>query len=334
MNGRDIKNNETVCAVVVTYNRKNLLLECLEAIKKQTRPVDAIYLIDNASTDGTPELLKEKGYISELPPIELSEPWEKEFEIKNYTDGNVIKFHYVRMNENTGGAGGFYEGLKRAYEKGYDWFWLMDDDCEPIYNGLANQIAYRNIALCIHPSKMYADGKIFIWEGLLDERTGYVFHYKGKEDFRETKSWTNVNFGCFEGMLIHRSVVEKIGFPKKEFFLYGDDTYYGYLASKFTQNIYIREFCIIKKKYSTNNLQNSLNVYLFSRNIIGFLSRKIAKNKNWNLLFTIFLLLLFSWRYIIRFKFKLLYWLWKGYLDGRCERWGKEKILVKKFSKI
>ena len=68
--------DNTVCAVVVTYNRKNLLLECLEAIRKQTRPVDAIYIIDNASTDGTPEVLKENGYILELPPFNLSEPYE------------------------------------------------------------------------------------------------------------------------------------------------------------------------------------------------------------------------------------------------------------------
>jgi GT2 family glycosyltransferase len=56
-------NKETVCAVVVTYNRKNLLIECLEGLRKQTRPVDAICLVDNASTDGTPDLLLEKGYI-------------------------------------------------------------------------------------------------------------------------------------------------------------------------------------------------------------------------------------------------------------------------------
>ena len=34
------------------------------------------------------------------------------------------------MHENTGGAGGFHEGVKRAYKKGYDWLWLMDDDVE------------------------------------------------------------------------------------------------------------------------------------------------------------------------------------------------------------
>ena len=106
-------NKETICAVVVTYNRKNLLLECLDGIRKQTRPVDAIYIIDNASTDGTPEILKGNGYIPELPPLNLLEPYEIEHQVNNLVDGNSIKIFYVRMHENTGGAGGFYEGVKR-----------------------------------------------------------------------------------------------------------------------------------------------------------------------------------------------------------------------------
>ncbi len=44
-----IKYKETVCAVVVTYNRKELLIECLNALCKQTRPIDAVYVIDNFS---------------------------------------------------------------------------------------------------------------------------------------------------------------------------------------------------------------------------------------------------------------------------------------------
>ncbi len=103
---------ETVCAVVVTYNRKHLLLECLEAIRRRTRQVDGIYIIDNASDDGTPELLKENGYIPELPPFNLSEPYEIEHRINNLVDGNTINVFYVRMPENTGGAGGFYEKVR------------------------------------------------------------------------------------------------------------------------------------------------------------------------------------------------------------------------------
>ncbi|MCS7279986.1 MAG: glycosyltransferase, partial [Thermodesulfobacteriaceae bacterium] len=125
------EDRETVCAVVVTYNRKKLLLECLEAIRRQTSPVQGIYIIDNASTDGTPEFLRENGYIRELPPENLAEPWEREFTIENLVDGQEIRVHYVRMHENTGSSGGYHEGVKRAYEKGYDWLWLMDDDVEP-----------------------------------------------------------------------------------------------------------------------------------------------------------------------------------------------------------
>ena len=107
-----------ICAVVVTYNRKDLLVECLEALRRQTGPLDAIYIIDNASTDGTPELLRSRGYRDGAV-------------IENPLDGSEIIIRYVRLPVNTGGAGGFHEGVKRAFHDGYDWIWLMDDDVEP-----------------------------------------------------------------------------------------------------------------------------------------------------------------------------------------------------------
>ncbi|WP_338825129.1 hypothetical protein MHOCP_06860 [Moorella humiferrea] len=82
---------ETVAAVVVTNNRKKLFDECLQALLHQTRPVDSIIVIDNASTDSTPEFLAQKGYLSN--PI----------------------IYYIRLSENTGGEGGFYEGIKHGY---------------------------------------------------------------------------------------------------------------------------------------------------------------------------------------------------------------------------
>lgn len=51
--------SEKVCAVIVTYNRKELLRECLKAVLGQTRPPDHILVVDNASTDGTLEMLRE-----------------------------------------------------------------------------------------------------------------------------------------------------------------------------------------------------------------------------------------------------------------------------------
>ncbi|MFQ3579516.1 MAG: glycosyltransferase, partial [Bacteroidales bacterium] len=152
---------ETICAVVVTYNRKNLLLECLNSLIKQSRPIDALYIIDNNSSDGTEKLLFDKGFISELPPENIQNPWEREFILQCKTGYKEIKCFYVRMHENTGGAGGFYEGVKRGYERGYDWLWLMDDDVEPLSDGLSQLLKYKHISKCIHPSKKYLNGDLF-----------------------------------------------------------------------------------------------------------------------------------------------------------------------------
>jgi rhamnopyranosyl-N-acetylglucosaminyl-diphospho-decaprenol beta-1,3/1,4-galactofuranosyltransferase len=210
----------TIAAALVTYNRKELLIECLDKLLQQTRPVDRIILIDNASTDGTPEYLKQRGYL----------------------DNPVID--YVRMPENTGGAGGFYEGVKRGYNAGYQWLWLMDDDVEPTANALETMLPYAAFSKCIQAARIYADGKPHPWERWVKidksgKRTGFDHGIDGDH--------IAVQVACFEGMLIHRDVVCKIGFPDRRFFIGGDDTAYGYLASKQTQNIYITKPCFVKK---------------------------------------------------------------------------------------
>ncbi|MFY9636747.1 MAG: glycosyltransferase, partial [Cellulosimicrobium cellulans] len=94
---------EQVAAVVVTYNRVDKLGRVLDSILAQTRPVDRLIVIDNASTDSTPQLLS---VYDDDPRVEI-----------------------VRLDSNTGGAGGFSAGMERAYERGADWVWIMDDDC-------------------------------------------------------------------------------------------------------------------------------------------------------------------------------------------------------------
>ena len=98
-------------AIVVTYNRKELLLQNIEALLKQTvRNQLEIVIIDNASTDGTFEA------------------------IKRYVDkGEII---YINTGSNLGGAGGFQYGIRYAAEHDYEFVWVMDDDCIPRENTL------------------------------------------------------------------------------------------------------------------------------------------------------------------------------------------------------
>lgn len=216
------KDYKKIVAVVVTYNRKNLLLECLQGILKQTQPINKIFLIDNASTDGTEEMMKE-----------------------HFNDNTIIS--YIRISENTGASGGFYEGIKRAYEYGADWIWTMDDDVEPFDNALETQLTYSDISECIHPRKKYIDGSPFVWEGYLDWDTATAFYFNKDVSFDNEKRFISTNMGCFEGMLISRRVVEKIGYPDKRFFLNHDDMIYGFLASLWTNVIVINNFLFVRK---------------------------------------------------------------------------------------
>jgi glycosyltransferase involved in cell wall biosynthesis len=94
--------SHAVAAVVVTYNRRNLLSNCLSAIEAQTHRPDLIIVIDNASTDDTAAFLTDRSW--NLP-------------------------HQVhRLNRNYGGALGFAVGMKAALAAGADSVWLMDDD--------------------------------------------------------------------------------------------------------------------------------------------------------------------------------------------------------------
>ncbi|MFF0519147.1 glycosyltransferase [Actinomadura nitritigenes] len=92
-----------VAAVVVTYNRISLLAEALAALGAQTRPPDRVVVVDNASGDGTADMVRAR-----FPDAELLE-----------------------LSRNTGGAGGFAAGIAQALKGDADWLWLMDDDTVP-----------------------------------------------------------------------------------------------------------------------------------------------------------------------------------------------------------
>jgi len=223
-----------VCAVVVTYNRKNLLLECLEALRKQTRPLEGMVIVDNASTDGTPKALLDSGYIRELPPTGISESWEYEHEIRNFHDGSTLKVHYVRMSQNTGGAGGFHEGMKRAYEKGYDWIWVMDDDVKPDDACLGKMLSYQGKASVIVPVRLSLVGELEEGAALEYDLSRFFIRHPRRLGVKQAYiCWQNlpemleVKDFSFEGPFFHRNVIKKVGFPRPDFFILEDDTEYA-----------------------------------------------------------------------------------------------------------
>jgi GT2 family glycosyltransferase len=203
---------EKIAANVVTYNRKELLKGCLNALLKQSRKPDLIIVVDNNSTDGTREML-EKEFLSD--PI----------------------FDYVRLEENTGSAGGQYTGIKRAYEKGFDWVWCMDDDVlsrETALEELRKSFKYladggeRNIGfLCSHV--ISKEGMEMNVPKIDTCELGNKYPQWGKYS---NEGIIKVVEATFVSILLPRYTISKVGFPLKKFFIWGDDTEYTRRISK------------------------------------------------------------------------------------------------------
>jgi len=189
----------TVCAFVLTRDRKQLLVECVRSLLGQTHPVDLVVVYDNASSDGTADLLAAEGLLD---------------------DPRVV---YHRSEENTGGAGGYAEGVRLCVEAGRDWMWLMDDDAEPRPHALERLLSSppagepETAAVCtevVHP------------DGTLDPlhrcRMGR-FIVPLPDEARRPGTYAPVGCASFVGLLVRTEVAREAGLPRAEFFIGYDD---------------------------------------------------------------------------------------------------------------
>jgi rhamnopyranosyl-N-acetylglucosaminyl-diphospho-decaprenol beta-1,3/1,4-galactofuranosyltransferase len=198
---------DRVAAVIVTYNRKDLLARCLEAVGDQTLPCDHVFVIDNASTDGTSELLAEKS-------------------------SSVDSLEHVRLPTNTGSAGGFHEGLKRAHQAGYDWIWMMDDDGRPAPDCLGRLLSCRGRLDLIGPAVVRPDDPSRLTWPLRKVAPGGRFktwQTIGRYDELIQEGSDGVYAGIaalFNGVLINRRVPDAIGYVLADLFIWGDENEY------------------------------------------------------------------------------------------------------------
>lgn len=189
-------------AVIVTYNRKELLSQNIEMLLKQTMTVDSIIIVDNCSSDGTYEYLKNCGWTTE-------------------------PFLYLKTETNIGGAGGFYTGVKAAYEAGADWIVLMDDDGR-MADEHTMEILYRAARKLYDENR--GERKLFV--NVLVQK-GELLSFKIDHMYTVVEAMMTAKNGLiegaanpFNGTLISRELVSDIGYPKKEFFIKGDEVDY------------------------------------------------------------------------------------------------------------
>ena len=190
-----MRSNDVV-AVVVTYNRKDLLSVCLDKLLGQSVPCD-ILVIDNGSTDGTQERIIEK--------------------IKA---GSVI---YQNTGKNLGGAGGFNYGLKQAVIQGYKYAWIMDDDTFPFEDSLekllnADRQLNGNYGF-LSSIALWTDGK------LCSMNHQRITPFKLIEQIPDILQ--QVVMATFVSFFIKTDVIKQVGLPISDFFIWADDLEYS-----------------------------------------------------------------------------------------------------------
>ncbi|WGE42147.1 glycosyltransferase family 2 protein [Actinobacillus equuli] len=199
----------SICAVVVTYNRKELLLNCLQALQAQSYPVDHIVVVNNASTDGTVDFLRAKGWL------------------------DSDKFTLLTLDTNQGGAGGFYAGIEFAHQRQFDYIWLMDDDGFPSVACLEKLIIYSSEKSYIGPMVIDPQTQDKLSFALRIPNTIKVIDRYSEipQEFKLSNTILNIVLP-FNGTLISAHLIKKIGLVEKDYFIWGDEKEYTLRANK------------------------------------------------------------------------------------------------------
>jgi rhamnopyranosyl-N-acetylglucosaminyl-diphospho-decaprenol beta-1,3/1,4-galactofuranosyltransferase len=185
-----------VTAVVVTYNRRDLLLESLAAVRSQSRAPDEVIVVDNASADGTAAAVR----------------------------GAFPDVHVAELGANYGGAGGFAYGMARALAGGADLIWVMDDDTVPEPGALQALLEARarhpGLPPAIVASRvLWTDGRPH------PMNTPRVRPFATSADRRAAAvaGCVPIRSASFVSILIDASECRRRGLPQADFFLWNDD---------------------------------------------------------------------------------------------------------------
>ncbi len=314
---------EKIAVVITTFNRTELLLLTMTSVLELPTDISSIYVADNNQNEETLERVQ-KQFKMKMKKEESNESYRRR-DYQLYCNKKEISLVYLLMKNNTGGAGGFHHGLKTAFDDNHDWYFLMDDDVAVNPDALNELIKYSNISKCLLSNRLSMKGSELTRPGYFDFTTGRTFFLDGWREIK--KDYTFSNLGCFEGMLIHKDIIAKISFPDPDFFMIGDDIIYGYLASYFTNVIFVRsshvkklndssELEIVRRSYFSKSVNKT---YYAIRNqwlIFAYLEKMNLLNKK--LAFGIFIYKLIDTVLISlsHFKIKHLTVIVKAMIDG------------------
>lgn len=286
-------NKNKIIAVVVTYNRKELLKENIDALLGQSYSDFDILIIDNNSNDGTADL------------------------IKSYKNERIF---YINTGANIGGAGGFALGVKEAIKRGYDYCWLMDDDTIPEKDALKSIVNKVEILegkfSFINSLAKWEDGSVCLMNVPIIDGEWYKDYEKIRYNIIPLLECSFVS--CF----INIEIAKRVGLPIKEFFIYGDDVEYtlrlrgqerGYLD---LDSIVIHKMPSNRTTDIVNESEDRIDRYFFKFRNEFYVAKRLNREEVIKYFVRFFVTLYKIIRYSKSKKLKRIFVLIKGYVQG------------------
>lgn len=211
-----------VTAVIVTYNRLKYLKECVNALLNQSVKLSTIIIVNNNSTDST---------ASYLEKLALEED-------------NIKIFN---LDQNLGGAGGFSFGLKHFILQSEDEFvWIMDDDTIPTETALENLIVAQDI---FDSNYSFLASNVRWIDNTPAKMNIPTIDGEKWIDFMgvDNKNYPKLRRATFVSLFVPRKMIEKVGLPIKEFFIWGDDSEYTERLFREKPGFFVPDSLVIHK---------------------------------------------------------------------------------------
>lgn len=296
-----------IVAVVVTYNRLELLKRNLSCLRGQSIALSRIVIVNNGSTDGTGKWLDEQSDIT------------------------------VIHQSNVGGSGGFYTGMEYAVSLKSDWIWCMDDDVFPQPDCLERLLEHESRKeVGIMAPRRLMEGRIYTNDFLsFDLTRPFSSMYTGRLAKMQVDMPVEIAGTAFEGLFVRREVVERIGLPNKDLFIFCDDTDYCLrtIAAGY-KILYVPAALMDKQKFFSNDSWSERNKkkkwkrFYQIRNS-SYLNHHYGRNwavrylRGFNGVIGYICIAFFTIPFSKGYRWSDIPVLWQAYLDGIREKLGK-----------
>lgn len=252
-----------VAAVVTTFNRPDLLGECLNSLLQQSRPLDEILVIDDCSSQ------------------------ETELAVRSFSPSNV---HYIRFAKNMGSAYAFYYGIKVAYERSADWVWIIDDDSVLSKEALTELLSFVELQ----------DQELIsaVATRVVDILGFDQVHHRGEFSFKKLEINPiiitdalpfRIRMSSWTGLLINRGAITRVGLPDEKYFIDVADIDYTLRLNKVGAIYCVPNSILVHNDGITGQLSSvqrrrrrtrAWREYYGLRNIV-YLGLKLGRSSTW-----------------------------------------------------